>query len=242
MEAWRDELFALLTEGGADEARIRQCLENAARALGFRYFSVGYQQTLPMNSPRLFWLSNYPEHWTQRYLESNFLFVDPRIQRARQSQHPFPWNEALFAKVPELWRLLKQQGLHQGLTLSVLDYPGGISMLSLSGPDEQLNPTDEEPRLQDMQVLARCIHPLMSNLIREKSAAAFDSLTEREIEVLKWSADGKSAQDIADILGISRNTINFHIKNIVQKLHAPNKTVAVVRAVLLGLLKEQGPG
>lgn len=239
MEAWQDELFALLTEGTADEARIRQCLEKATQTLGFQYFSVGYQQTLPMNRPRLSWLSNYPESWTRQYLESNFLFIDPRIQRARQSSHPFLWDEALFADAPELWKRLKQQGLENGLTLSVLDSPGGISMLSLVGPDEKRLPTDDEPKLQDLQILARCIHSLVANLTREKSAAAFDELTEREIEVLKWSADGKSAQDIADILGISCNTVNFHIKNIVQKLHAPNKTVAVVRAVLLGLLKDR---
>ena len=61
-------------------------------------------------------------------------------------------------------------------------------------------------------------------------------LSEREIEVLKWTADGKSAQDIAEILLLSKNTVDFHIKNTVQKLNVPNKTAAVVQAVLLGLI------
>ena len=61
-------------------------------------------------------------------------------------------------------------------------------------------------------------------------------LTPREIEVLKWSADGKTAGEISDILSISTPTVNFHIKNVVQKMKAANKTAAVVQALLSGLL------
>ena len=71
------------------------------------------------------------------------------------------------------------------------------------------------------------------------SQADFDStesLSPREIEVLKWTADGKTADDIAEILNVSRNTINFHIKNAVRKLQAANKTAAVVKAAVSGLL------
>lgn len=61
-------------------------------------------------------------------------------------------------------------------------------------------------------------------------------LTPREIEVLKWTADGKSAQEISEILGISKHAVDFHIKNVVSKLKTSNKTAAVVRAATLGLL------
>lgn len=49
-------------------------------------------------------------------------------------------------------------------------------------------------------------------------------------------ADGKSAQDIAEILLLSKNTVDFHIKNSIRKLNVPNKTAAVVRAVLMGMI------
>jgi len=79
-------------------------------------------------------------------------------------------------------------------------------------------------------------HTLLSRIIRSQNAARVRHLTSREIEVLKWTADGKSSQDIADILTLSKNTVDFHIKNTVQKLNVPNKTAAVVQAVLLGLI------
>ena len=42
---------------------------------------------------------------------------------------------------------------------------------------------------------------------------------------------------MAQILGLSKNTIDFHIRNAILKLAAPNKTAAVVRAILMGLFQ-----
>ena len=62
------------------------------------------------------------------------------------------------------------------------------------------------------------------------------ALTGRETEVLKWTADGKTAGEISDVLGLSENTIAFHMKNAINKLGAANKTAAVIQAAMLGLL------
>ena len=79
-------------------------------------------------------------------------------------------------------------------------------------------------------------HTLLSRLILQQQVQRDRPLSEREIEVLKWTADGKSAQDIAEILLLSKNTVDFHIKNSIRKLNVPNKTAAVVRAVLMGMI------
>ena len=70
----------------------------------------------------------------------------------------------------------------------------------------------------------------------QTDARSDSPLTDREIEVLRWTADGKTASEIADILNISERTANFHIANAITKLNAPNKTAAVVRAGMLGML------
>ena len=61
-------------------------------------------------------------------------------------------------------------------------------------------------------------------------------LTVREIEILKWMADGKTSNDTAGILNLSVATVNFHMKNAISKLNAPNKTCAVAKALILGML------
>jgi len=61
-------------------------------------------------------------------------------------------------------------------------------------------------------------------------------LTEREREVLRRAAEGKTSAEISRLLSVSEHTVNFHIRNAVVKLDAPNKTCAVVRATRLGWL------
>ncbi|MCX4161037.1 MULTISPECIES: helix-turn-helix transcriptional regulator [Paraburkholderia] len=61
-------------------------------------------------------------------------------------------------------------------------------------------------------------------------------LSLREREVLRWSAQGKTSYEIGIILGLTERTINFHIAKSIMKLDASNKTHAVVKAVLLGLI------
>ncbi|MEW7980957.1 MAG: helix-turn-helix transcriptional regulator [Candidatus Sedimenticola endophacoides] len=61
-------------------------------------------------------------------------------------------------------------------------------------------------------------------------------LTEREIMVLRWTAEGKTSGEISSILDITERTVNFHIANAMVKLNAVNKTAAVIRAAMVGLL------
>ena len=62
-------------------------------------------------------------------------------------------------------------------------------------------------------------------------------LTSREREILQWTADGKTAPEIGQILSVSSNTVVFHLKNIVVKLSASNKIQAAVKATALGILR-----
>mgnify|MGYP003391181475 CR=1 FL=1 len=62
------------------------------------------------------------------------------------------------------------------------------------------------------------------------------SLTERELECLKWSAEGKTYEDIGMLLGISTRTVRFFLENARHKLGSHNTTHAVAAAMLHGLI------
>jgi DNA-binding NarL/FixJ family response regulator len=64
-----------------------------------------------------------------------------------------------------------------------------------------------------------------------------DDLTMRELEVLRLIRDGYRNKQIADQLSISETTVNFHIKNLVDKLQANDRTHAVTIALRRGLLQ-----
>ena len=64
-----------------------------------------------------------------------------------------------------------------------------------------------------------------------------DDLTARELEVLRLIQDGYRNKQIADQLSISENTVNFHIKNLMDKLQANDRTHAVTIGLRRGMLQ-----
>ena len=64
-----------------------------------------------------------------------------------------------------------------------------------------------------------------------------EDLTNRELDVLRLIRDGYRNKQIADQLSIAETTVNFHIKNLVDKLQANDRTHAVTIAIRRGLLQ-----
>jgi DNA-binding NarL/FixJ family response regulator len=65
---------------------------------------------------------------------------------------------------------------------------------------------------------------------------ASKKLSERELEVLGLISKGKSNKEIAKLLFVTENTVKMHVKNILLKLEANDRTQAVVIAIQRGLL------
>jgi DNA-binding NarL/FixJ family response regulator len=88
----------------------------------------------------------------------------------------------------------------------------------------------------------RSVHAGRKQVAREVAArlaehVGEDDLTARELEVLRLIQEGHRNKQIADKLGIAETTVNFHIKNVVEKLHANDRTHAVTIAMRRGLLE-----
>ena len=62
-------------------------------------------------------------------------------------------------------------------------------------------------------------------------------MTTRELEVLKLIRDGYRNKQIADKLSISENMVNFHIKNLVDKLGANDRTHAAMIGLKRGIIE-----
>ena len=65
----------------------------------------------------------------------------------------------------------------------------------------------------------------------------FDPLTEREQEVLRLMAQGKTNREIAESLVVVERTVKFHVGSILEKLNASNRTEAVMIALQNGLVE-----
>jgi DNA-binding NarL/FixJ family response regulator len=79
---------------------------------------------------------------------------------------------------------------------------------------------------------------LLQHMSRREGAreAGAEPLTEREMEVLKLLAQGKTNKEIAAALVISERTVKFHVGSILSKLGAGNRTEAVTLAAQRGLV------
>lgn len=90
----------------------------------------------------------------------------------------------------------------------------------------------EAKRLADVDAYLVAAAPM-----RDDDSPAPDPLTVREIEVLSALADGLSNKAIAVRLGISDETVKFHLSAIFGKLQASNRTDAVRQALRRGLIE-----
>jgi len=85
---------------------------------------------------------------------------------------------------------------------------------------------------------------ILSALSQRKDAGREDpdALTDRELEVLKLMVDGvTSNRQLARRLGISENTVKFHVRNVLDKLHLHNRAQAVGTAMRKGLVPRDKP-
>ncbi len=62
------------------------------------------------------------------------------------------------------------------------------------------------------------------------------SLTPRELETLRLMADGLTNKAMADRMGISENTVKFHVNGVLGKLDAQSRTEAVAKGARMGLI------
>ena len=86
------------------------------------------------------------------------------------------------------------------------------------------------------RILAELARPEIP--VAEPEPRGPDDLTDREMDVLRLVVAGLRNKEIAAELGISENTVKFHLRNILDKLHAKSRTEMVARAVREGLVTD----
>jgi NarL family two-component system response regulator LiaR len=108
-------------------------------------------------------------------------------------------------------------------------------LLKDTGPEELIQALHQVYRGESS------LHPtiarkVLQELSRPASAVpAADALTEREVEVLRLVAQGRSNQEIARALVVSEATVRTHVSNILAKLHLASRTQAALYALREGL-------
>jgi DNA-binding NarL/FixJ family response regulator len=125
------------------------------------------------------------------------------------------------------------------IMLSSSDTDGEIQRAMRSGASAYM--LKSMPK-NDLLAVIRAVHAGRRHVPPEVAARLAEhlgeeELTSRELEVLRLIRDGYRNKQIADKLAIAETTVNFHIKNLVGKLGANDRTHAVAIAIRRGLLQ-----
>ena len=236
MTPWQENQLQAL-QSTQSEQQLFQTIVTLAKELGFDHCAYGLRMPFPLATPKTVMFSNYPMVWQAHYQAKNYVAIDPTVQHAMRSSLPILWTDELFGPVQDLWEEARSFELRYGWAQSIRDFKGTVGMLTLARSNEPITEIELDAKKLKMDWLTQAAHLNISKCLIPKLMPEADAkLSNREIAVLRWTADGKTSGDISSILNISERTVNFHINNVTTKLNAANKTSAAIKAAMLGLL------
>jgi LuxR family transcriptional regulator len=205
--------------------------------MGFEYCAFALSPHSPGPQTHTIRINNYPIEWNQKYETRNYVAQDPLLKHCSLSVLPILWDEDAFSSFPAFWEEKQSYGMRHGWSQSVHDNSGFFSMLSLTRSHQPISSCEFYEKAGHFIWLAHALHSVVAKKLLPASQFRPERrLSSREVEVLKWSAEGKTASDIATILNLSERTVNFHVSSAIKKMGVNNKISAVVHAARGGLL------
>ncbi len=173
----------------------------------------------------------WSREWFARYESEGHFPHDPCAARSRLSAQPFFWHELPADGLTQRSRLVMDEaaefGMKDGFCVPIRVPLAGPAVVTAAS-DRLEVPPGAMPLIETL-----CVHLFrkVSGLETKSDNDETSPLTPREREILQWSAQGKTNEDISCILGIATNTVERHQSNIRDKLDAINIVHAVVKAV-----------
>ncbi|MDM0025726.1 LuxR family transcriptional regulator [Variovorax saccharolyticus] len=236
MKAWNEDLLDSLANASGAPGLFER-IAQAAFELGFEHCAYAVRLPLPFAEPRFLTIDNHDSRWRARYHEAGYIHVDPIVEHGVRSCRPVVWSDRVFAQAPALWSDAQSFGLRVGWSQSCFDPEGAVGVFSLARSREELSRRELGAKEPAMRWLVSVAHTVLGAALREGESTTFAPLSARERQVLRLTADGLTSGEIGKSLGISIDTANFHIKRVNRKLKVSNRTAAVARAAVLGLLR-----
>lgn len=233
MKWWRDLLAEISTTSSTQ--CVLSVVAREARDLDFDFYTFAVKQGTPFTQPKTEVRGNFPAAWLDRYHAKNYSADDPTIALGSSASKFVVWSRDVKEKNPTLFSEAAEWGLKFGVTLTAVGAGNALRILSFARREEDI----QDAQIAELELRMSCVLDALTrrlNALESAGGRAPISLSSRETEILKWTADGKSTDEVAAILEISINTVNFHIKNIQKKFSARNKLSAAAQAAALRLI------
>jgi DNA-binding CsgD family transcriptional regulator len=223
-----------------DQAQFRSVVVRFAQQLGFSTVSATAIVDQPAGQSEFITVHNTPLAYEQAFENLTVARRDPVMQHCKRNTVPIIWSQKTYLETGaiDLWDEQAPFGYRNGIAMA-LHLPDGRHFFLGVDRDQELPPDRLElTRLvADLQLFA--VHAqdtAMRVLVSESLRPELPALTPRELEVLRWTMDGKTAWETGALLNITERTVVTHLQNAMQKLQCNSKHQAVLKALRLGLI------
>ncbi|MGU9865636.1 transcriptional regulator SdiA [Kluyvera ascorbata] len=233
--SWRREMLQIFQAATASD-QIYALLQQQTEYLEYDFFALCVRHPVPFTRPRISVYTTYPDAWMSHYKSANYMAIDPVLKPDNFALGHLRWNDELFSDAQELWLAARQHGLQTGATQCLMLPNHAHGFLSVSRTRVARQPLAEDEMAMRLQILLEMSLLALLRVGDEMVMPREMKFSKRELEILKWTAEGKTSAEISMILSISENTVNFHQKNMQKKFNAPNKTQIACYAAAIGLI------
>ena len=211
-------------------------LARALEQCGAEFFCFNFLPVGRQKFEDVLLIHRVPDDWMRLYLEKQYCLVDPSLRHCWRTTQPFeylqsPYDPDSEPQAAEVIRRAEDFNLAKGFLVPVASPTGCHGNVWIGGYELDLG-ADEKPIVHLLSLYA-------FEKIRQLSGYSEPgpSITPREREILTWSASGKTAWEIGEILHISKRTVDEHLTNAAHKLDATNRAQAVARAMRYRLIE-----
>lgn len=194
-----------------------------------------------LGEPEFIWIDNAPAGYREIGQDRGNGKRDPVMQHCKAKSVPIIWDQTTYVNAGQVdkWEEQARFGYRHGISLA-LHMPEGRHFLLGVDRDQPLpkDATEVTRLVAALQLFA--VHAQEASvriLLPAGSGPELPSLTPRELETLRWTMEGKTAWEVANVLGISERTAVLHANNAMHKLGCVNKHQAVLKALRLGLIR-----
>ncbi len=186
----------------------------------------------------------YSEIWIKKYKEMGYGSIDPVIDRLYKEKSPFLWGYDDFIKhesieVREFAEDAREHGISQGISIPLRSRDKKICVLTIVTPSLEL---ETGPIVKFIKLIAENFNIMFLSLRGEMAITLSDQFSEREKECMTLTALGASNSEVAEILEVSKRTVEQHIQAVRNKIGAPNISSAIVFLNDTGIIQVNNSG
>ncbi|MEN3975865.1 LuxR C-terminal-related transcriptional regulator [Emcibacter sp. SYSU 3D8] len=177
-----------------------------------------------------------------RYRRDEFHVIDPISRQARSSWLPVIWDVRDYlvrctGKQAKLFEITLEHGYERGISVPVRGpFAGFDSFVGLSRHTEREFEQGKSLWRNELMLIGAHMSSVYHGVLHREDVQTAD-LTTRELECLHWTAQGKTAWEVARLIDISERTVQFHIRNACAKMNAVSKHQAALKAANMGLIQ-----